>query len=836
MASSTPKPQRIQPHEKTPLILLAVAFVLFKTGLEIAGNFAEVIYFRRLGVESLPLLYSVEPLAMVFVLVPFGLVVDRLNRHRMMLVLNLVFAAMLVAAGFLIIINWEQVYFALYIAQHVFFVLLPLAFWLLCSDLFDIRQAKRLFVLITASGLIGTLLGNALTGVFAGMFTPEASITFTSLFFLASAGFGVWLSRLGLAKSFVPSKGATDKSFAHILPLELLDQPFIRTFSILILITGLLEPVWRYELNLIANESFTGESTLIAFYGYFKGLATLVVILFQIFAAGRLVQKMGIPWSISTHPLGLVGIMLLLAAVPTLPVAVIAVAALGIIRIGFDESGRKAIVGIYPLHERSRVSSFERQTMYLGIFLGGLFLMWAIDHLTLAQMNWISAGLAAAWLLVFPRFRSNYAGTCLQRGQFSLADSDLPAPANNSLAEEFQRLLKTDPPARVAIQGAGLGDVNLNATISQASSRDGAQYDAALQIAIRSSIWSVRQFARDTLLTVARDGIPQTTIVARNDIPQTPVLAGNLPAPRIDALVSSQLDFAEKLSAWTGIPHTQKLIAERRDAAAGAVLLLLEGTYPPHEIRTAGRMLRHAETRANGLEALDILLHGAQKNRLMSLFESAYTRTGADSQSQNWDAFVNDPDPELAFWSQVRDLRAGKREYSPPAVSAVPQELRTLLAEVIFPQTGEDAMELAEKIETLRASETFAALTETELRVLATCAKEVHHAADEVIFEEGQKGSALYIVLNGHVELASVEEKKTLQALGPGGVFGEHALFTEEPYSLTAVTVSEARLLVLERPTLLELFQYYPGISTSLIQNLARRYEKASALLRNVWV
>lgn len=808
------KPQRVLPHERTPLILLAAVFVLFKTGLEIAGNLAEVIYFRRLGVDSLPLLYSVEPLAMVFVLVAFGLVVDRVNRHVMLLILNLTFAAMLVAARFLIVANWEQAYFALYIGQHIFFALLPLAFWLLCSDMFDIRQAKRLFVLITASGLIGTLLGNLLTGLFAGIFTPEGTITLTSLFFIASAGFSVWLSRLDLARSFVIPQVATDESFAPVLPLDLFKQPFIRTFSVLILITGVLEPVWRYELNLIANQSIAMESTLIAFYGYFKGLAVLVVILFQLLVAGRLVQKLGIPWSVSTHPLGLVGIMLLLTAFPTLPVAVAAVALLGIIRIGLDESGRKAIVGIYPLNERSRVSAFERQMMYLAIFLGGLFLMRAVGNLTLAQINWISAGLAATWLLVFARFRSQYAETCLRRGQLPLTDSDLPDHVASSIGgESFQKFLaETAPGMRVAIQGAGLRDAALNQVISRVVDCGSEGAEASLQSALRSSVWSVRQFAKESLLNGARSKAEK------------------------HGFVSCQLDYAEKLSALEGIPQVQKLVAERREAVAGAVLLLLEGMYPRREIHVAARMLRHAEMRANGLEALDILLSDTQKKQVMPLFEKAYTKPNVAPQAQDLDALAHTPDPELAFWGQVWNLRTGKRGYVPPNGSAVPAELRTLLAEVIFPPTGEEAMELADKIDTLRATETFATLTETELRVLAICAREIHYTPDEVIFEEGQKGNALYIVLDGNVELASVEEKKTLQAICPGGVFGEHALFTEEPYSLTAVTVSQTCLLVLDRQALLELFQYYPGISVSLIQNLARRYENASAMLRIVWV
>jgi CRP-like cAMP-binding protein len=105
-----------------------------------------------------------------------------------------------------------------------------------------------------------------------------------------------------------------------------------------------------------------------------------------------------------------------------------------------------------------------------------------------------------------------------------------------------------------------------------------------------------------------------------------------------------------------------------------------------------------------------------------------------------------------------------------------------------------------------------------------------------VIFEEGQPGEALYILLDGQVELASVAEKKSLQALGPGSLFGEHALFTEEPYPLTAITISQARILILEREIFLEMVQYYPNIAISLLRNLAGRFEKATALLQKIWV
>jgi MFS family permease len=802
--------KRIQPGEKTPVLLLALIFVLFKTGLEISGNFAEVIYFRRVGVENLPQLYSVEPLALVFVLVIFGLVVDRINRHKLLLGLNLLFAALLIAARFLIQADWPQVYFALYISQRIFLALLPLAFWLVCSDLFDIRQAKRLFVLIVASGLVGTLLGNLLTGLLSGIFAPEGILTLTSLFFIASLGVGILLSRLNLPKSFVKPKASTAESFSPILPLDILKQPFIQIFSLVILITGMLEPVWRYELNAIANQSFATENSLIAFYGYFKGAAVLVVVLFQLFLAGRLVEKMGIPWTISAHPLGLVGIMLLLGLYPQLWMAVASVALIGIVRIGFDESGREAIVGIYPPHERARVSTFERQMTYLGIFLGGLFLMWAVERLTLTQINWIAATFAATWILAFSRFRKRYAEACLRRGQSPLDDIDLPLAVEGGQAEaRFEQFIAARPQSNLsaAIQGAGLGSARLDALIVQAVDQAGERALPHLQVALRSPVWRVNQFGAQCLLN------------------------GIQPGGGVEARIAIQLDYADQLSEWRGIPKIQKLIKEQRTAAAEACLRLLEA-------RVAARMVhsRTADVRANGLEALDINLRGAHKARLMALFESVFSGDAPVlNAAQNWQAVAQSSDPEVAFWGQVWRMRSGAWDYIPPA-PIIPAELTALLAAVTFPQTGGEAMQLADKIDALRTSETFAALGETELRVLALCAKEAEYAPDEVVFEEGQKGDALYIILEGHVELASVEEKKTLQALGPGGVFGEHALFTEEPYSLTAVTISQARMLILEREMFLELIQVYPNISLSLLRNLAQRFEKATTLLQQVWI
>jgi hypothetical protein len=424
--------------------------------------------------------------------------------------------------------------------------------------------------------------------------------------------------------------------------------------------------------------------------------------------------------------------------------------------------------------------------------------------------------------LALPGFRAQYALACLKRGKSPIDQVDLSAAAGSAEPglSQFSRLLPGAELA-VALQGAGLRSAALDGQLTQRVAQAGEQAIPVLQVALRSPVWAVRQFGLRCLLN------------------------GNQTPSAVAGLIASQLDYSDQLLRWRAIPKIHKLIKEQRSAAAQACLLLLEGLHPAGEMRVAARMLRSplADVRANGLEALDISLRGSQKKRLLALFESALVSAepkteDAPAGNATWAEMALAPDPEVAFWGQVWQLRSAEGAYIPPVLlkDPIPAGMLAVLAAVTYPQTGAEAMELAEKIDALRASETFAALSESELRVLAQCTREVNYPADTVIFEEGQVGNALYIILAGDVELASLEQRKSLQALNPGSVFGEYALFTTEPYTLTAVTISATRLLILERETFLELIQYYPNLSLSLLQNLARRFEKATALLQEIWV
>jgi CRP-like cAMP-binding protein len=105
-------------------------------------------------------------------------------------------------------------------------------------------------------------------------------------------------------------------------------------------------------------------------------------------------------------------------------------------------------------------------------------------------------------------------------------------------------------------------------------------------------------------------------------------------------------------------------------------------------------------------------------------------------------------------------------------------------------------------IELLRSTELFAELPEAELGKIARLLKEIKFTENDVIFQQGELGDALYIVLNGRVRIATTDHlgrERVLAFYGPGEFFGDMAVLTGEPRSASASASTDVRLLQLRK-------------------------------------
>jgi CRP-like cAMP-binding protein len=102
--------------------------------------------------------------------------------------------------------------------------------------------------------------------------------------------------------------------------------------------------------------------------------------------------------------------------------------------------------------------------------------------------------------------------------------------------------------------------------------------------------------------------------------------------------------------------------------------------------------------------------------------------------------------------------------------------------------------------------------------------------AGTVLFEEGQPGHVMYIVVSGEIEIRRQVggAERVLAVLADGEFFGEMAILSGRPRSATAVVRSAARLLVIDGTTFEAMLRARPEIALRLIKALSARLDSTN--------
>jgi len=116
---------------------------------------------------------------------------------------------------------------------------------------------------------------------------------------------------------------------------------------------------------------------------------------------------------------------------------------------------------------------------------------------------------------------------------------------------------------------------------------------------------------------------------------------------------------------------------------------------------------------------------------------------------------------------------------------------------------GERVLSTIEKVVVLKGVSLFSETPDEVLADVAALLEEVEVDAGTVVFRKGDVGSALYVVVEGHVRVTS--QDRVLVELGPRDIFGEMAALDTEPRSATVTALEPTSMFRLEQEALYEL-------------------------------
>jgi CRP-like cAMP-binding protein len=123
----------------------------------------------------------------------------------------------------------------------------------------------------------------------------------------------------------------------------------------------------------------------------------------------------------------------------------------------------------------------------------------------------------------------------------------------------------------------------------------------------------------------------------------------------------------------------------------------------------------------------------------------------------------------------------------------------------------------------------FSSLSKSQLRTMATTAKERTYRDGDTIVKQGDKGIGFYLILSGQ---ARVERAGTsVASLGPGQYFGEMALLDEQPRTADVRATGAVRCLVLSPWEFWAAVGNEPEVLRTLLKETVRRIRSSPSAL-----
>jgi CRP-like cAMP-binding protein/ATP/ADP translocase len=414
MAKVTFLLNRLHRHEHAPVALLfALSFCMGITNV-INGSLANGLFITTYGAEKLPLMFIITAGIMVgagFVFRQTG----RLIPFRAALIISLIqLAAGQILFRILLIEPGQYGLPAYFIWWNISWPLQNHVFLAIAGKIFDIRQGKRLSGLSSSGKNVAMIAGGTGIPIFLVIFTSIDLLvvsSFTSVVAVVLLAF--------LAARFNHTKAVIEQSRNAAETTRTREKNPLSFALSMILYTALIW-IGYYCINVIfldrSSLRFESSEQLIAFLGVFFAVTNILLILFNILFTDRFVQKGGVAAGLVTFPvLSLAGILTMIVisifVESLLILHLVAASIMALFLLLRDSIYRSSLQLLFePLPGRFRdrlrlvIESvvtplaggiagafvllitllFGFDTLYISIFLGGIFIAWIVVSIILS--------------------------------------------------------------------------------------------------------------------------------------------------------------------------------------------------------------------------------------------------------------------------------------------------------------------------------------------------------------------------------------------------------------------------------------------------------------------
>ncbi len=372
----------VHKEERRQLSYLLIVFALMGAGMALGRGTADALFFKRYGIEYLPVMFILLGVLLSTISVLYAAFVDALSSERFFKIIFAVLIALLLGNWLMISLGVSDMvypaYFLLYeIASELFLVHSALY---LGQNLLQ-TQSKRLMPIILAGSQVGVIIGGLfLAGMSRTLGIQNMLLVWVLLLMVTFAIIALWHSKKGVSPYYRAGRKERSRlqqsinQVAQGLKLMKTSQ-LLKMSSIALFFMVILTYIFSYILNRIYTDTFETEEALGSFFGLLTAATSALALFMQIFISNRVIRRFGVKKVNLVYPVTSFMVYLGLMFSFTLPLALIGSFNKDAIMPAFRRPVRNIFMEALPMQIQGRARAMSIVVVLpLALASAGIFL------------------------------------------------------------------------------------------------------------------------------------------------------------------------------------------------------------------------------------------------------------------------------------------------------------------------------------------------------------------------------------------------------------------------------------------------------------------------------
>jgi ATP:ADP antiporter, AAA family len=395
------------------------AFLFF---LLAANNVIKIVrdslFLSRFPITQLAYVYLLAALLASAVIGIYSRYTSRLSLSQIILGSHVFIACNVLVFWFLITFyNSAWVLYGFYMWSAIVGLVAVAQFWMLANDMFNPREGKRLFGIITAAGTLGAMSGGFGANLAVTfLFGTNQLLWFIVILFagaFAAAWFAIKEARYVFPKNreqTTPDEPEPREGKGVVRTLR--GSAYLQAMAALLFISVIVSTLIDFQFKAAAKTAYPSADALASFFGTYYAFLSVMTLFAQVWLTGRLLTGLGLTSSLLVLPFTLLGGTISLLLWPGLFTATGTRLAEASLRTSLNDSGVEILYLPIPTFIKKKIKVFLDVTVErLGDGTAAFIILFCTLFLgrpEISLIGYFSLGLIFVWIAVVFIVRRGY--------------------------------------------------------------------------------------------------------------------------------------------------------------------------------------------------------------------------------------------------------------------------------------------------------------------------------------------------------------------------------------------------------------------------------------------